>query len=48
VIAEIITLQNSIEELSLNFYHLHSQVDVRRKIGMTVTSDIVEKDGKVS
>jgi len=41
VIAEIVTLQLSIENHSFNFYHHHSQVDVRRTIGMAVIGDIV-------
>jgi hypothetical protein len=49
ILAEIATLQHSVEEHSFNFYGHHSQVYVRRKIGMTVIEDIVEnsKNGNV-
>jgi len=48
VIAEIAILRYSIEELSCNFYHQHSQqVDVRRTVGRTVIRDIVENNKDV-
>jgi len=50
VITEIFALRRLVEEHSFNFYHLHSQVSVCRKIGMTIIRDIVQdsyKDGKV-
>jgi len=47
ILAEIATLQHSVEEHSFNFYGHHSQVYVRRKIGMTVIEDIVENSKNV-